>query len=168
MKAKLLIAGTFLMLIALVSGCVQGVNKEQLKENLGDEILNIGECIPEGWNCTIMTQNLEEIPRPHGVWKPLAIVNFVNPTVEFETPYGEFNPSLRLYFYGIAEKQEIMEIIAIESVYSWCTPMYFDETKKYIIVTSPCYINSGVFTEEAKNYYSPLEQSLREYFDKFK
>ena len=61
-----------------------------------------------------------------------------------------------------------MEIIAKEIIYSWCTPMYFDETKKYIIVTSPCYINSGVFMEEAKGYYSPLEQSLREYFDKFK
>ena len=168
MKSKLLIAGTFLMLIALVSGCIQGASKEQSKEKFGDEILNIEECIPEGWNCTIMTRNLEEIARPHGVWKPIAIVRFINPTAEFERPGGQTNPSLWLYIYDIAEKQEIMEIIAKEIIYSWCTPMYFDETKKYIIVTSPCYINSGVFTEEAKGYYSPLEQSLREYFDKFK
>jgi len=80
----------------------------------------------------------------------------------------KINPLLWLYFYDIAKKQEIMEIIVKESIYSWCIPIYFDETKKYIVVTSPCYINSGIFTEEAKSYYSPLEKSLKGYFDKFK
>jgi hypothetical protein len=100
-------------------------------------------------------------------------VNFINLNKEIEYYPGvktdrKYHPSLRLYFYNITNKQEIMEIIDQEKKFSWCVPIYFDETKKYIIVTSPCYINSGIFTEEARNYYSPLEKSLKEYFDKFK
>ena len=184
MKTKSLL-GSLLVLIVLFSGCIQEVTKEQPKEELAGEILNIGKAIPEGWNYTvtqnfigevipasgygkIMTQNSEEMSIPHGLWKPVAIVNFTNPNEEFEYYQGMKHPSLRLYFYHVTEKKEIMEIINKEIIYSWCIPIYFDETKKYVIVTSPCYINNGIFTEEAINYYSPLEKSLKEYFDKFK
>lgn len=171
MTSKFLLITAFsLMGIILISGCI---NEEKTKDELGDEILNIGESIPEGWNYTIITQNLEETERPHGLWKPVAIVNFANLNKEIEYYPGvktdkKYNPSLRLYFYNVTEKQEIMEIIDKEKIYSWCVPIYFDETKKYIIVTSGCYINSGIFTEDAKNYYFPLEKSLKVYFDKFK
>ncbi len=173
MKTKLyIILGSLLALIVLLSGCIQEVTKKQSKEELIDEILNIGEAVPEGWNYTI-TQNSEETSIPHGLWKPVAIVNFTNFNEDFGYYPGvktdkKYNPSLLLYFYDIAEKQKIMMIIDQEKIYSWCIPIYFDETKKYIIVTSGCYINSGVFTEEAKNYYFPLEKSLKGYFDKFK
>ena len=165
----LLIIAFSIIGIILISGCI---NEEKTNEELGDEILNIGESIPEGWNYTIITQNLEETKRPHGLWEPVAIVNFTNLNKEIEY-YPDIktdkkcNPSLQLYFYNIAEKQEILDIVAKERIYSWCIPIYFDETKKYIIVTSPCYINSGIFTEEAKYYYSKLENTLKEYFDKY-
>jgi hypothetical protein len=191
MKTKvLIILGSLLVLIVLLSGCIQEVTEKQSKEGLGDEILNIGEAVPEGWNYTItqnfigeviptngyskiITQNSEEMVIPHGLKEPAAIVNFINPNEEIEycpdaKTGKKHNPSLLLYFYNITEKQEIIEIIDHEKFYSWCIPTYFDETKKYIIVTSPCYINSGIFTEEAINYYSPLEKSLKEYFDRFK
>ncbi len=169
-KFLLIITAFSVMGIILISGCI---SEEKTKVKFGDEILNIGESIPEGWNYTIITQNLEETERPHGLWQPVAIVNIANLNKEIENypgvkPDRKYNPSLRLYFYNITEKQEIMEIIDKEKIHSWCVPIYFDETKKYIIVTSPCYINSGIFTEEAKNYYSPLEKSLKDYFDKFK
>ena len=157
---------------------------------LGDGILNIGEAVPRGWTYTItqnfigevipangyskiITQNSEEMVLPQGLMKPVAIVNFTNPNKEIEyypdSKTGKkHKPSLLLYFYSVTEKQEIIEIIDREKIYSWCIPIYFDETKKYIIVTSPCYINSGIFTEEAQNYYSPLEKSLKEYFYRFK
>ena len=190
MKTKLLIIiGPLLVLIVLFSGCIQEVTKNQSKEESMDEILNIGEAVPEGWNYTItqnfigeviqasgygkiITQNSEEMPIPHGLWKPVVILNFTNFNEEFGyypdvKTDKKYNPSLLIYFYDIAEKQEIMKIIDQEKIFSWCIPEYFYETKKYIIVTSPCYINSGVFTEEAKDYYSPLEKSLKGYFDKF-
>lgn len=183
----LLITAISLMGIILTSGCV---NEEKTKEEPGDEIQNIGEAVPEGWNYSItqnfigevipangygkiITQNSEEMTEiPHGLWKPVAIVNFVNPNKEIGYYSGvktdrKYNLSLRLYFYNITQKQEIMEIIDKEKIFSWCIPTYFNETKKYIIVTSPCYINSGIFTEEAINYYSPLEKSLKEYFNKY-
>ncbi|CAG1002261.1 hypothetical protein METP2_03370 [Methanosarcinales archaeon] len=188
MTLKLLLIIAFSVTgIILISGCI---GEKNTKEELTDEIQNIGEAVPEGWNYTIIqnfmdgvtpsggygkiiTQNSEEMPVPHGLWKPVAIVNFVNLNKEIEyypdvKTDRKYNPSLRLYFYNVTEKPEIMEIIDRERIYSWCVPIYFDETKKYIMVTSGCYINSGIFTEEAKKYYSPLEKSLKEYFNKFK
>jgi hypothetical protein len=163
MKTKLVITiGLLFVAVILISGCTNKIAKEL-------EIQNIGEAVPDDWNYMITTQNLEEMPRPHGLWKPAAIVNFSNPNAEFEMTINIYrNPSLLLYFYNIAEKQQINSIIEKESIYSWCIPIKFDETKKYIIVTSPCYMNGGVFTEEANKYYSPLEKSLREYFNRFK
>ena len=78
MNTKSLIIIVPLVFIVLISGCLQEVTKEQSKEELGDEILNIGEAIPENWDHTIITQNLEDTSRPHGLWKPVAIVNIAN------------------------------------------------------------------------------------------
>jgi hypothetical protein len=165
---------------------MQQSNTQPAKQELGFEILNIGANIPTNWSytitqnftgdiiphngySTIKTENSEELSLPHGLGRPVAIVNFTNPTALFEVAGGVFrHPSLWLYFYNITEKEEIMGIIDNESIYSWCVPLYFNETDTYIIVTSPCYINSGVFTEEAQKYYSPLEKSLKEYFTEFK
>ncbi len=165
----LLITAFSLMGIILISGCI---NEENTKEELGDEILNIGENIPEGWNYTIITQNLEETKRPHGLWEPVAIVDFANLNKEIgyypdAKNNKKYHPSLQLYFYNISEKQQIIEIIAKEKIHSSCIPIYFGETGKYIIVTSPCYINSEIFTEDEKDYYYPLEKSLKEYFNKY-
>jgi hypothetical protein len=165
----LLITAFSLMGIILISGCI---NEENTKEELGDEILNIGEGIPEGWNYTIITQTMGEIEIPQGLWEPVAIVDFAN--LDKKIGYypnaknnKKYHPSLQLYFYNISEKQQIIEIIAKEKMHSSCIPIYFGETGKYIIVTSPCYINNGIFTEEAKDYYYHLEKSLKEYFNKY-
>ncbi len=154
---------SLLMLTVLFSGCVQ--NALQPK----DEIANIGEAVPNGWDYAVITQNLDEMPKLHGLWNPVAIVNFTNPAAEFERAGRvRANPSLLLYFYDISEKRQIDEIIRNESIFSWCIPINFTETARYAIVTSPCYINGGVFTDEAKGYYAPLEKSLKGYFGKFK
>jgi hypothetical protein len=170
MKTKLfIIIGSFSIFIVFFSGCMQQSSTESSNQELGLEILNIGEAVPHGWNYSVFTQNLEEIPRPHGLWKPVAIVNFTNPSIYFEVASGDYRHlSLWLYFYNISEKQEIMDIIDNESIYSWCIPIYFNETNKYIIVTSPCYINNGVFTDETQSYYTFLGKSLKEYFNEFK
>ncbi len=177
MKAKLLI-GSLLGLITLLSGCIQEITTNQPKGGLGDEILNIGDAVPKGWDYTIthnftgevipaggygkiMTKNSEEMSIPHGLWKPVAIVNFTNQTIESGEASGVYrNPSLWLYFYDITKKQEIMDIIDKEIIYSWCVPAYFDETDRYIIVTTLCNGKSS-FPED-------FERSLKEYFNRFK
>lgn len=75
------------------------------------------------------------------------------------------NPSLRLYFYDIQEKDAILETIEQEKIYSWDVPDYFDETAGLIIVTSPLYINGGCFSDEAIALYWPLEKALKGYFN---
>ena len=168
MIKKLSITIGILIITILISGCIQEVTEKQSKEKLGDEILKITDGIPEGWSYAQITEEGKK-GNPHGLEEPVIRIDFINPDEEFEnSDETKYNPSLRLYFYHIVEKQEIMKIIANESMYSWSIPIYFDETERYIIVTSPCYINSGVFTEEAKDYYSTLEKLLKEYFDKLK
>ena len=168
MKTKVsLLIGLLGIVVIFFSGCThQNSSVSNLK--LGEEITKIGNAVPKGWNYTIITQNLEGLSRPHGLWSPVAIVNFTNPSLDFEVPGGySQHPSLSLYFYNISEKQEITGTIANESVFSWCIPIYFNETHSYIIVTSPCYINGGVFTDAAQGYYTVLEKSLKDYFYEF-
>jgi len=54
-----------------------------------------------------------------------------------------------------------MKVIGEQSLYSWDIPIYFGETEEYIVVTSPAYVNHGVFTEEAKNTIRPIWNALR-------
>lgn len=133
---------------------------------ISSEITDI--IIPDGWTCTVLTEELEKAERPHGLHAPIAITEFTNKTVEISGHNKKINPSLNLYFYNISEKEKIKSIIKKEALYSWNIPVYFDETKNFIIITSPSYINNGIFTEEAKKYYSPLEKSLKEYFAKLR
>jgi hypothetical protein len=133
---------------------------------ISSDITGISKIIADSWECTVVTEELENIERPHGLLAPVAMVQFINRKAEISDK--KINPSLKLYFYNISEKEKVRTIIKKESFYSWNIPIYFDETKNYIIVTSPSYINNGIFTEEAKKHYSPLEKSLKEYLCKLR
>lgn len=63
MNKKPLITIAILIIAILISGCIQEVTKKQPNEEQGNEILNIGEAVPEGWNYAT-TQNFigEVIP----------------------------------------------------------------------------------------------------------
>jgi hypothetical protein len=54
-------------------------------------------------------------------------------------------------------------VIKKERLYSWDIPIYFGETEEYFIVTSPLYVNHGVFTEEAKQTIRPIWKVLRQH-----
>ena len=138
------------------------------KDNISSELTGLCEIIPDDWECKVLTEELEKVEIPHGLRMPAVMVQFINRKVEISFNNKKINPSLKLYFYNISEKEKITGIIKKEAFYSWNIPVYFDETKSYIIVTSPSYINNGVFTEEAKKYYGPLEKSLKEYFFKLR
>ncbi|HON83290.1 MAG TPA: hypothetical protein PLI22_04040, partial [Caldisericia bacterium] len=61
MNKKLFITVGVLIFIILITGCI---DEEKTKEKLGDEILNIGECVLKDWNYEIIIENIEEIERP--------------------------------------------------------------------------------------------------------
>jgi len=116
---------------------------------------------PNGWDCEIIQSNFDVNDFPRNTEKPLAIIKYKNLNREF-TRYNDTkaNPSLILDLYSIKQKDDLNDFIISQQMYSWCIPIYYGETKDYFIMTSPCFINSGSFTEEADSCISDLHKSL--------
>ncbi len=134
------------------------------KAGYSDFVSGIHDVLPAGWELQVIDQTGTMNP-PHGLNEPLFRIDFVDHTHQFKDS-GErvYNPSLRLYFYDIQEKDAVLNTIEAEKMFSWDVPIYFDETTEYIIVTSPLYINRGHFTDETEALYQPLENALKECF----
>lgn len=117
---------------------------------------------PNGWECEIITSNFNTHDIPQNADTPIAIVKYLNRNVEF-TNYDDtkVNPSLIIDFYTIGRKQDLIDFIKSQLLYSWCTPIYYGETKDYFIITSPCFINGGSFTEEANSCIMDLHEALK-------
>ncbi|MCP4583542.1 MAG: hypothetical protein GY839_18185 [candidate division Zixibacteria bacterium] len=123
--------------------------------------------LPHGWKYTVVT-DVGNKGYPQGLDEPVFRVDFTNPVVLFnaDTKRGiNYNPSVKLYFYLIASKPDIMEAIKKYAYSSSYPPLYFGETAEYIVVTSPSYINSGVYSEEAIKAIRPLWFALREHIE---
>jgi hypothetical protein len=90
------------------------------------------------------------------------IIKYKNPDREFSGFTEEtLNPSLILDFYPIKNKPELIEFIKSQQMYSWCIPQYYGETNDYFILTSPCFINEGTFTDQANSTINDLHDALR-------
>jgi hypothetical protein len=130
-------------------------------------IEGIYNVLPEGWEMGLTTHE-GYMSSPHGLGEPLFRLDFTDTVNKFNVEHGiesiDISPGLRLFFYDIDDKQAIMDIIEIESIYSWDIPQYYDEGSLYIAVTSPVYINSGFFDDDVMKYYEPLEKALKNYF----
>ena len=117
---------------------------------------------PKGWECEIIENNfsINDIPKNADI--PSAIVKFTNPNREF-TGFTDsiVNPSLTIDFYAIHKKQELLNFIKSQQIFSWCIPIYYGETNDYFIITSPCFINGGSFTEEANSSISDLHEAIK-------
>jgi len=124
--------------------------------------------LPEGWQCASVHQDGEK-GHPHGLAEPLFRTDFSAPEQSFQTPQGDkrgkVSPLIQLYFYDIATKAHVLNVIDKERIYSWDIPIYFGETEDYIIVTSPSYVNHGIFTEEAKKAIRPMWNVLRNHIE---
>ncbi len=96
-------------------------------------------------------------------------IDLSSPEQSFQNTKGtgkrELSPLLQIYLYDIADKPHIQEVIKKERLYSWNIPLYFGETEEYFIVTSPSYVNHGVFTEEAKETIHPMWNVLRQHIE---
>lgn len=100
-------------------------------------------------------------------------MDFRNPQESFSFAAGPGKaerrcPSLRLHFHPIANKPKIMATIEAESLYSWDIPIYYAETADYLVVTSPGWINGGVYTDEAQKLAAPLQKALKAFFQEGK
>jgi len=71
------------------------------------------------------------------------------------------SPIIPLYFYRHSEKADIMKIIEKESSLSSSIPIYFGETDEFVVVTSPAFVNGGLFTPEARHALRPMWKVLR-------
>jgi len=59
-------------------------------------------------------------------------------------------------------KADVMKTIEKEQSYSWNIPIYFGETEEFVVVTSPAYVNGGLFTLEARKALHPMWKVLRD------
>jgi hypothetical protein len=116
---------------------------------------------PSGWNCEIIESNFSPSDISQNAETPIAIVKYTNLKRDF-TGIGQtnVNPSLILNLYPIKQKDDLLSFIKSQQIFSWCIPIYFGETKDYFIITSPCFKNSGTFTEEANSSISDLYAAL--------
>jgi hypothetical protein len=125
---------------------------------------------PGGWNCTVYQGDDVKVV-PHGLGKALFQVVASNTNLSFvkfpEAPRPtRQSPVIPLYFYRHSEKADIMKIIERESTHSWSIPIYFGETEEFVVVTSPAFVNGGLFTPEARHALRPMWKVLRDLFPK--
>jgi hypothetical protein len=106
---------------------------------------------------------------PHGLGEPMMRMDLSSPEQSFPNTKGArrktLSPLIQLYLYNIADKPYIQEVIMKERPFSWDVPIYFGETEDYVVVTSPPYVNHGVFTEEAKKKIRPMWDALRKHIE---
>jgi hypothetical protein len=146
-------------------GRLSGLRREWEKASITHFTAGIQAVLPKGWECTVLSEP-GKMGQPHGLGEPLFRLDFTNPNESFEfermpNQRQRVHPSMRLHFHAIQDKQRIMKVIAAEAVFSWDIPIYFSETKDYLIVTSPPWINGGCYTAEARKLIAPLEQAIK-------
>lgn len=146
---------TFLIIISI--SC-----EEDKNEDISPVLDEFCSVVPNEWDCEIITDNFSINDIPQNADIPIAIIKYINANREF-TRYVDtkVNPSLILDFYSIKQKNELIDFVKSQQLYSWCIPIYYGETKDYFIVTSPCFINQGSFTEEAESCINDLHEALK-------
>jgi hypothetical protein len=123
---------------------------------------------PVGWDCEIYYSSSETIPIPQGVNEPKFILKFSNKADTFSTFYSSKTyPFMLLYVYDISQKTELQKQISNQAMFSWCIPIFYGENKTYYVITSPCYINSGNFSDDANNTINSLHQALKRLFTSY-
>jgi len=138
---------------------------------------DIQKRLPDGWTCTLISEK-GKMGHPHGLGEPLFRLDFINTNLTFNAAEKKgqnkpAHPNLRLHFHDIAEREHVLQTIEAEEIFSHDIPVLFIETKEYVVVTSPLWVNfvemeigaAGVHTEEASEELAPLVKALRKYFE---
>jgi len=148
----------FLVIIVFLSACAEKSSNTALEE--------FCKVIPEGWECEIIEDDFNENDIPKNTQDPIAIVKYHNTSREF-TSFGQtVYPSLTLDIYPIKDKRELVKFITSQMMYSWCIPTYYGESSDFFVITSPCFINYGTFTEKADSCINDLHVALETILEK--
>jgi len=152
MRTKNLMLACFVLLLTLFA-CNDDIPNTKLED--------FDSIKPDGWECEIIESNFNPTDIPQNTDTPIAIIKYTNTKNEFEY-FAEtvIHPSLILDIYPIGKKTELLDLIKSQQLFSWCIPIYFGETRDYFIITSPCFTNSGLFTEEANKSIADLYAAL--------
>lgn len=152
-KLSILICLTFLGFFSCI------VDSEKIDGNSLDQF---SSAKPEGWSCQIFQNSFDSLPIPKGnnglLENPLAVIKYSCDSVAC----SNLRP-LYLQVYDISKKDTLEDIVEHSQMYSWCIPMFFGENEKYYIITSPCYLYNGCWTDENLN---PLFQAIKGLFTK--
>jgi hypothetical protein len=144
---------------------------DDLKKEEPRVVRDIRNKLPAGWNCTVHRDDDITLV-PLGLGKPFFQVVASNRNVSFvrdpDAPRGPKmqSPVIPLYFYRQTEKAEIMKIIEKEGNLSSNIPVFFGETDEFVVVTSPAFVNDGLFTPEARRALRPMWKVLRDLIPK--
>lgn len=150
----------YLVVLAVMGGCISNLSASE------DALVSrIRKDLPSGWQCTVNTQEGEK-GHPHGLQEPVMRMDLTSPEQSFlGFREARLSPLIQLYLYDIADKPHVQEVVEKEKVLSLDIPIYFGETEKYIVVTSPAYVNHGIFTDEAKQTIRPMWNVLRKHIE---
>jgi len=131
------------------------------KDIMDTKIEDFCSVKPDGWDCEIIESNFNSNDIPQNADTPIAIVKYYNSNREFDgIGQRNVNPSLTLNLYPIDQKDDLVNFINSQQIFSWCIPIYFGETIDFFIITSPCFKNSGIFTENANSSIADLYAAL--------
>jgi hypothetical protein len=119
--------------------------------------------LPTGWKVNVITHDYgprDTIWGYHSV--PEFVLQFINPNHTFKDYTNTLvHPELKLNFFTIDHKQDLLDLIVAQKDFPWCITWYYGETEDYFIVTSPCYINHGHLGGTEAEEVLKLDQALK-------
>jgi hypothetical protein len=126
-----------------------------------DSLAELHTALPPGWEVTFQPDGALS---PEGLETAQRVVEIANPGLAIDVPGPaprQIPASLRLYFYPIAHKDHILEVIATTSDSSGCIPIRFAESLEWYVVTTPCDLTGGVNTDSAIQLRAPIIKAVR-------
>ena len=130
------------------------------------DIMGLEDVLPDHWVAEL-EDTTGSIGSPAGLDEALARVDLKFTQSVFIAKDKEVNPSLVLWFYPRGDRGEILQVIEDSAALMGEIPLFFVESKHYVIVTSSLGFNHGYQGIEAAPLV-PLEAALKQYFSQGK